>query len=899
MSYDANNNRIEYIRTRQEELLESLREDIEYLEKEGNVKLNFSLKQLELLVNSKSYLNSNYNKLKHELSDKTFLERITPLINKISESNGSNFFEKFNINIGIIADEFLFNSFKDIANFYYINRSNYKNTDIDVFIIASAWRGLDNDWRGLGNPQNVELRHELENIISFYRSKGVKIVFYSKEDPTNYDNFVDIAKKCDYIFTTAIEKVEDYKKECNNEKVYVLEFGVNPIYNNPIGLNSPEKIKNGAIFAGSWYEKYSNRKKDTRKIFDGVINANGKLKVIDRNFNKNLINHRFPVEYLEYISPSIDHSTLQKVFKLYQWAINLNSIQNSQTMFANRIYELLAMGNLILSNYSIGINNQFPNIFTIQNSDEIKYIMNNYSEKDLYTLQMYGIRKVLRHHTTFHRVSYLLNKIGYDNFVIRNKKVAVVVDDISNKNHLENFNRQTYKDAELITIDDLIKKYESFDYITFFHSNYEYGEYYLEDLVNGFKYTNSSYITKDAYYDGDKYIDGVEHDYIDYIRDKYRTLFRRDLFELPDLIKIDKETACENGYSIDSLEINVNPINKHTNELDLKLSVIIPVYNNGDHLYGKCFQSLLRSSMFEHMDIILVDDGSTDEATINMIDRLNRLYPNVQVYKFNDGGSGSASRPRNMGVQLAKTNYITYLDPDNEAINDGYFHLFSEMENDKDLDLVVGNIIKIDDKETRLNYSYFVKKYYPSGIVEDTHELLKKTDLKAQSIQALIVKKDIILKNNLKMVENAVGQDTLFFQELLLKCSKIKVIDLDIHIYYAAVSTSVTNTISKEFFEKYVTLSERRYEFLKENHLLDHYLKNRFASYFVGWFLVRVPRIKEEDIEDSLKTLYKIYKIFDKGLKDLPEPLVEFKKYMKKGDYHGFYNYCKNYFKTT
>src|SRR5690606_38635967 len=166
MSYDANNNRIEYIRTRQEELLESLREDIEYLEKEGNVKLNFSLKQLELLVNSKSYLNSNYNKLKHELSDKTFLERITPLINKIPESNGSNFFEKFNINIGIIADEFLFNSFKDIANFYYINRSNYKNTDIDVFIIASAWRGLDNDWRGLGNPQNVELRHELENIIS-------------------------------------------------------------------------------------------------------------------------------------------------------------------------------------------------------------------------------------------------------------------------------------------------------------------------------------------------------------------------------------------------------------------------------------------------------------------------------------------------------------------------------------------------------------------------------------------------------------------------------------------------------------------------------------------------------------------------------------------------------------
>ena len=46
-----------------------------------------------------------------------------------------------------------------------------------------------------------------------------------------------------------------------------------------------------------------------------------------------------------------------------------------------------------------------------------------------------------------------------------------------------------------------------------------------------------------------------------------------------------------------------------------QLSVIVPTYNNGEHLRYKCFQSLSRSSIFEDMEIIIVDDGSTDDYT--------------------------------------------------------------------------------------------------------------------------------------------------------------------------------------------------------------------------------------------------------------------------------------------
>lgn len=136
------------------------------------------------------------------------------------------------------------------------------------------------------------------------------------------------------------------------------------------------------------------------------------------------------------------------------------------------------------------------------------------------------------------------------------------------------------------------------------------------------------------------------------------------------------------------------------------------------------------------------------------------------------------------------------------------------------------------------------------------------TDLRTQSIQALVVKREIIIDNNLRMVENAGGQDTLFFQELLLHSSKGAVIDKDIHIYYAAVSGSVTNTVTKAFFEKYYTLEKERLPFLIKNDLLDLYMERRFNFYFRNWYLIRIKKIKHEEQQEAIDTLYKIYSLY-------------------------------------
>ncbi len=311
-----------------------------------------------------------YLSKRNRVAQVDYFAGIEEQLKQIPDSNGSKVFQKRDINVGIISDEFLYQSYKDVANFIYLTNANYKEhaKELDLLFIVTTWKGLNKEWRGLANPFSAR-RKELFEMIAFFKKLGKKVVFYSKEDPVNYEKFVDIATQCDYIFTTAIEKVEDYKRECNNENVFVLEFGVNPLYHHPIGMKKYPKRKE-VFFAGSWLAKYPERQTDTQIMFDGIIEGNRDLLIVDRNYSINHPDYFFPERYLKYIAPSIPHEYIQKIHKLYDWGINLNSVKYSETMFANRVYELQALGNIILTNYNVGINNKFPNVFMIHEKKE-------------------------------------------------------------------------------------------------------------------------------------------------------------------------------------------------------------------------------------------------------------------------------------------------------------------------------------------------------------------------------------------------------------------------------------------------------------------------------------------------------------------------------------------------
>lgn len=91
---------------------------------------------------------------------------------------------------------------------------------------------------------------------------------------------------------------------------------------------------------------------------------------------------------------------------------------------------------------------------------------------------------------------------------------------------------------------------------------------------------------------------------------------------------------------------------------DIKVSVIIPVYSVAQYL-PECVESVLKQS-YPHTELILVDDGSPDEAPA-ICDRYAASFPNVQVIHKANGGLSDA---RNKGIARATGDYVAFLDGD-------------------------------------------------------------------------------------------------------------------------------------------------------------------------------------------------------------------------------------------
>ena len=104
------------------------------------------------------------------------------------------------------------------------------------------------------------------------------------------------------------------------------------------------------------------------------------------------------------------------------------------------------------------------------------------------------------------------------------------------------------------------------------------------------------------------------------------------------------------------------------------ISVIVPVYNVAPYL-DRCIKSII-SQTYKNLEIILVDDGSTDESGV-MCDHYAKLDDRIIVIHKVKGGASSA---RNAGLDHANGNYIGFVDSDDYIGKDMYNQLYHDLE---------------------------------------------------------------------------------------------------------------------------------------------------------------------------------------------------------------------------
>jgi glycosyltransferase involved in cell wall biosynthesis len=122
--------------------------------------------------------------------------------------------------------------------------------------------------------------------------------------------------------------------------------------------------------------------------------------------------------------------------------------------------------------------------------------------------------------------------------------------------------------------------------------------------------------------------------------------------------------------------------------MPVKVSVIVPVYNPGPYI-EPCVRSILEQSLgVDEVEGILVDDGSTDETPARL-DAFAAQHSNLRV--IHQENSGWPGKPRNVGIDAARGEYLFFLDNDDTLAPEAMERMYA-MAKRNDSDVVLGKL---------------------------------------------------------------------------------------------------------------------------------------------------------------------------------------------------------------
>lgn len=231
-----------------------------------------------------------------------------------------------------------------------------------------------------------------------------------------------------------------------------------------------------------------------------------------------------------------------------------------------------------------------------------------------------------------------------------------------------------------------------------------------------------------------------------------------------------------------------------------KFTIISAVYNVGIYL-DEFINSVVnqRLDFEENINIILVDDGSTDNSS-EIIKQWVRKYPHniIYIYKSN-GGQSSA---RNLGLNYVKTEWVTFIDPD-DFLDINYFYLINkEIERNDNVGVLITKFKLFKEKfgtyhdgfQTDFCFSKTVRTVYANDM-EDCVQF---------SSSSSIYKASIILSNNILFDERLTAsfEDTKFFYEYLNQVPTETVIYIKNALYYYRLRASENSSSNTQWTKK-------------------------------------------------------------------------------------------------
>lgn len=292
------------------------------------------------------------------------------------------------------------------------------------------------------------------------------------------------------------------------------------------------------------------------------------------------------------------------------------------------------------------------------------------------------------------------------------------------------------------------------------------------------------------------------------------------------------------------------------------ISVIVPVYKVEKYL-NKCVQSIVNQS-YKNLEIILVDDGSPDKCP-QMCDDWSKKDSRIKVIHKENGGVSSA---RNMGIDIAKGEYIGFVDSD-DLVEQNMYNFLVEFLVKNNLDMVNCNLLEIspddffknkvfniDAKENRVISS--LNSYDDIILYKNSHGINPYACCK-------LFKRSLLVDIRFD-IDIGIGEDLLFCLEYIKRIKKIGLVESKLY-FYNRQNQSATQT----FTNKKITLTQVHEIILNMNLNFSKKVENYIiakivlgAAYYILDSIYNGLENDQDNINYAKEQIKKHYKIIRK-----------------------------------
>lgn len=313
------------------------------------------------------------------------------------------------------------------------------------------------------------------------------------------------------------------------------------------------------------------------------------------------------------------------------------------------------------------------------------------------------------------------------------------------------------------------------------------------------------------------------------------------------------------------------------------ISVIIPIYNTQDYL-DLCLTSIINQT-YKNLEIIIIDDGSTDNSK-EIVNKYMNMDNRIVYYHQKNSGVGIA---RNKGIDLSKGNYITFIDSD-DYVDETYIEkLYMTIKTD-DAFSICGTInVSSDGKEKSVSVN---KKLVDTfrGIAQYKR----------------LINKKILLESQIKFSDVKICEDLEFYSKFMIYSEMEYSIVNESLYYYVERANSLIHSYGKNQDDTLKAVNNIL-TFCKDNGKYETYkdeLEYLYIVHVIGGYAKRII-LSGISLEEFIKRISKILIKFPNWHKNkylnkegyVPEAYILYFEYLKNDEFNKAFLHIKNNFK--